>query len=69
MLQSPVFTMGGNSHKICLTNNLHQMIFRFSWPTRYVILDNLEKGIYIQKSIFGWKSEYSKMASQSKFKF
>ena len=52
MLPNPVFTMGGNSHKICLTNSLHQMIFRFSWPTRYVILDNLEKGILHSKEHF-----------------
>ena len=39
MLQKPTLTMRANPNEIDLTNNSDPLIFRFTWPTRYVILN------------------------------
>ena len=70
MLQEQPFAMSGDATKVDLTNNLHQLIFRCTCPTRYVILHKktglvrkLQKSDFsIEKSIFDRKSKSSQAA-------
>ena len=59
MLQEQPFAMSGDATKVDLTNNLHQLIFRCTCPTRYVILHkkpallgNCKKAIFPLKRAF-----------------
>ena len=80
MPQKPTLTMRGNPNKTDLTKNSDPLIFRFTWPTRYVILNKWnaaltnvgqpqKRKLSIEKNILGWKPTNRKVAFQSNFKF